>query len=58
MKQFTEQQLEAVLIEAYKRGALDGRMARWAPNDAHAAHKLQDLVHADAGGYDSKGNEV
>lgn len=71
MKQFTEQQLMELLIDAaaygvfyYELNARDSSMgdavnaSDWVKEDLKIRQRLMALVHADAGGYDSKGQEV
>lgn len=63
MKLMTEEQLLDLLAQAWRRGCGEGArgVARGKPVPADpkiARDRVMDLVHADAGGFDSKGQEV
>ena len=58
MKLLTEEQLVERLAEAYKRGLEDMHRFGFYPGVEQVEYRLRDLIHADAGGFDSKGQEV
>lgn len=59
MKQFTEQQLLTLLRQAYTMGWRNGHLDTIGQSEpVNLDSELTKLVHADAGGYDSKGGEI
>lgn len=59
MKQFTEAQLLSLLRKAYTMGWRNGHLDTIGQYEkVNLDAELAKLVHADAGGYDSKGKEV
>lgn len=59
MKLLTEQQLLSLLRQAYTMGWRNGhRDTLGQYTDGNLDAELAKLVHADAGGFDSKGREI
>lgn len=59
MKLLTEQQLMSLLRKAYTMGWRNGHLDTIGQSEpVNLDAELTKLVHADAGGYDSKGQEV
>lgn len=59
MKMLTEQQLLSLLRQAYTMGWRNGHLDTLGQSEpVNLEAELAKLVHADAGGYDSKGGRI